>query len=263
MRSCCSGHLDPAPSPKLSLVGKGAALRKPVQLLCRPPRFSTGTPGRLAAPPVSLEMAEGRKLAEFEARECYSCHATALTTTEPLSAAHYQPGITCEALSWSRPSSCPQPWTRGDDDDLEIVNPPLFSAVSVDFCGACHSTPKDAELMGVVGPLTARFPAYRLEKSRCWGRAGDAGSPASPATIPISHWKRDAAAYDSACLRCHANGACRQRTRICASGCLPCGKVSLHVLPHGKNQDGRHSLRLHRSRHPYCRGRISFPGLRR
>ena len=165
------------------------------------------TPGRLAAPPVSLEMAEGRKLAEFEARECYSCHATALTTTEPLSAAHYQPGITCEACHGPGRAHVAA-MDAGDDDDLEIVNPAHYSpAVSVDFCGACHSTPKDAELMGVVGPLTARFPAYRLEKSRCWGRAGDARLTCFACHNPHQPLERDAAAYDSACLRCHANGA--------------------------------------------------------
>jgi len=159
------------------------------------------TPGRLAAPPVSLEMAEGRKLAEFEARECYSCHATALTTTEPLSAAHYQPGITCEACHGPGRAHVAA-MDAGDDDDLEIVNPAHYSpAVSVDFCGACHSTPKDAELMGVVGPLTARFPAYRLEKSRCWGRAGDARLTCFACHNPHQPLERDAAAYDSACLR--------------------------------------------------------------
>jgi len=165
------------------------------------------TPGRLAAPPVSLEMAEGRKLAEFEARECYSCHATALTTTEPLSAAHYQPGITCEACHGPGRAHIAA-MEAEDSGDLMIVNPAtLPPAVAVDFCGACHSTPKDAELMGIVGPLTARFPAYRLEKSRCWGQTGDARLTCFACHNPHRPLERDPAAYDAACLRCHANGA--------------------------------------------------------
>jgi hypothetical protein len=164
------------------------------------------TPGRLAAPPVSLEMAEGRKLAEFEARECYSCHATALTTTEPLSAAHYEPGITCEACHGPGRAHI-EAMEAADFDNMKIVNPARLSpAVAVDFCGACHSTPKDAELMGIVGPLTARFPAYRLEKSRCWGQSGDARLTCFGCHNPHQPLERDAAGYDAACLRCHANG---------------------------------------------------------
>jgi hypothetical protein len=163
------------------------------------------TPGRLAAPPVSLEMAEGRRLAEFEARECYSCHATALTTTEPLSAAHYQPGVTCEACHGPGRAHIAA-MDAADFDELNIVNPAtLPPAVAVDFCGACHSTPKDAELMGVVGPLTARFPAYRLEKSRCWGQTGDARLTCFACHNPHQPLQRDPAAYDAACLHCHAN----------------------------------------------------------
>ena len=164
------------------------------------------TPGRLAAAPVSLEMAEGRKLAEFEARECYSCHATALTTTEPLSTVHYQPGVTCEGCHGPGRAHVAAV-DAGEDAELHIVNPAaLKPALAVDFCGACHSTPKDAELMGIVGPLTARFPAYRLEKSRCWGQSGAAGLTCFACHNPHRPLERDAAAYDAACLRCHGSG---------------------------------------------------------
>ena len=51
-----------------------------------------------------------------------------------------------------------------------IMNPKRLSpGESVDFCGSCHGTYWDVELSGGTGVATARFPAYRLEKSRCWG----------------------------------------------------------------------------------------------
>lgn len=216
------------------------------------------TPGRLAAPPVSIEMAEGRKLAEFEARECYSCHATALTTTEPLSAAHYQPGITCEACHGPGRAHIAA-MNAGDDDQLNIVNPAnLTPALAVDFCGACHSTPKDAEMMGVVGPLTARFPAYRLEKSRCWGQAGDARLTCFACHNPHRPLERDPAAYDFACLRCHANGAAatapasalQAACPVAQSRCTSCHMEKIHM--DGIHYDFTdHNIRIVRAGAPF------------
>jgi hypothetical protein len=61
-------------------------------------------------------------------------------------------------------------------------------------------------LMGVVGKVTARFPAYRLVKSHCWGVNGDARLTCFACHNPHKPLETDAAAYDAACLRCHANG---------------------------------------------------------
>jgi hypothetical protein len=93
-------------------------------------------------------------------------------------------------------------------DDPHIVNPAKFAPLrAVDFCGACHGTPRDVELSGAGGRITVRFPAYRLEKSRCWGAAGDARLTCFACHNPHRPLERDPAAYDAACLRCHKNGA--------------------------------------------------------
>ena len=165
------------------------------------------TPGRLQAPPVSMEMAEGRKMAEFEARKCFSCHSTALTTAEPLSAAQFHPGVTCEACHGPGRQHIAVVKAATDAADLRVVNPAKMTpAKAVDFCGACHGTAKDIELAGTAGKITVRFPAYRLEKSRCWGVAGDARLTCFACHNPHQPLQHEAAAYDSACLKCHANG---------------------------------------------------------
>ena len=164
------------------------------------------TPGRLADSPVSLDSALGREVAGFEARTCYVCHASALTSTEPVSLARFQPGITCEGCHGPGRSHS-EAQKAGNWDDDTIVNPARFTAAaSVDFCGACHGTPKDVELMGFVGTLTVRFPAYRLEKSRCWGQNGDARLTCFACHNPHQALEKNPAAYDTACLRCHAMG---------------------------------------------------------
>jgi hypothetical protein len=64
--------------------------------------------------------------------------------------------------------------TEGNQASSFMLNPAsLDPSDSVDFCGACHRTSLDVIQMGMHGVLTARFPAYRLEASRCWGSDGD------------------------------------------------------------------------------------------
>lgn len=179
------------------------------------------TPGRLQAPPVSLEMAEGRKMADFEARKCFSCHSTALTTAEPLSAAQFHPGVTCEACHGPGREHIAVVKAANDASGLHVVNPAKMTpAKAVDFCGACHGTPKDVEVAGTAGKITVRFPAYRLEKSRCWGVAGDARLTCFACHNPHQPLEREATAYDAACLKCHANsGAAKEQVAAKQPAC--------------------------------------------
>lgn len=164
------------------------------------------TPGRLQGAPLSLDMAAGRKVAEFEARKCLACHATALTTAEPLTAAQFHPGVGCEACHGPGRAHA-EAMKSKTSTDFEIVSPARLKPVqAVDFCGACHGAPRDVVLAGTVGKITVRFPAYRLVKSRCWGANGDARLTCFACHDPHRPLERAPAAYDVACLRCHANG---------------------------------------------------------
>jgi hypothetical protein len=164
------------------------------------------TPGRLQAAPLTLDMAEGRKIAPFEARKCLACHSTALTTAEPVSAAQFHPGIGCEACHGPGRAHVAA-MKANTSTDLQIVSPARLKPVqAVDFCGACHGAPRDVVLAGTVGRITVRFPAYRLVRSRCWGATGDARLTCFACHDPHKPLEHDSAAYDVACLRCHANG---------------------------------------------------------
>jgi hypothetical protein len=160
------------------------------------------------AVPDSLDKAVGRHLTDNEVRGCFNCHNTASTTSDQFQPEQSTPGVTCEA--------CHGPGADhiaaikaglGEQGATMILNPKYLNPVeSVDFCGACHRTWWDVTLSGSTGIKSLRFPPYRLENSRCWGK-GDARLTCVACHDPHGPLKREAAAYDPNCLSCHVNAA--------------------------------------------------------
>ena len=205
------------------------------------------TPGRLHGTPASLSMAGGRRVENFEARTCFACHTTAMSSSVPLDTRSVVPGVHCEACHGPgaahvaaararKPTDAGQPWNRA------ILNPGrLAPTEAVDLCGSCHSTRWDVLQMGAVGVQTVRFPAYRLQGSRCWlssgapAKAGGSPQTSSPPTgqtgpqagdarltcfschDPHAPLDRVAADYDSGCLSCHRT----QKQAVAAVASLP------------------------------------------
>ncbi len=176
------------------------------------------TPGRLDGAPASLPMALGRTIEGFEAETCFRCHTTTLRATEPLDPKTVVAGVHCEACHGpgaahiaavrAHPPGTPAASTAWD---RAILNPARLSpSQAVDLCGSCHSTAWDVVAMGAAGVQTVRFPAYRLEGSRCWIASGPGGSGDPRLTCfachdPHSPLDRVPADYDRACLSCHSN----------------------------------------------------------
>ena len=143
------------------------------------------------------------------------------------------PGVTCEACHG--PGADHVAAMKADVEGGEgfIMNPAhLDRTASVDFCGSCHLTWVDVELGGAMGSPTVRFPAYRLQNSRCWEK-GDARITCVACHDPHRPLVRDAAYYDQKCLGCHVSGvgtrptqdhpgkACPQSDHNCASCHMP------------------------------------------
>jgi formate-dependent nitrite reductase cytochrome c552 subunit len=129
-----------------------------------------------------------------------------------------------------------------------IMNPAHLGPVdSVDFCGACHRTSVDVVLTGAKGIQTLRFPAYRLQRSRCWGK-GDARITCIACHDPHLPLVTDVATYDRNCLNCHMRSAAStpmhlQRARACPVGqknCVTCHMPKRDVQEmHGAFTDHR------------------------
>jgi hypothetical protein len=60
------------------------------------------------------------------------------------------------------------------------------------------------KLSNTHGPSTTRSAPYRLVTSKCWGTKGDARLVCTACHDPHQQLETTAAAYDHACLKCHA-----------------------------------------------------------
>ncbi|MBZ5514534.1 MAG: cytochrome c family protein [Acidobacteriia bacterium] len=162
------------------------------------------TAGHPHSVPLDLEAALGRQMGADETQSCFGCHTTASTTGGRFDPEHLFPGVACEA--------CHGPGAKHaaaikagkfEEGSTLILNPAHLDPVDlVDFCGACHRTWADVSEAGTTGVVTARFPPYRLESSRCWGK-GDARLTCLACHDPHQPLPHDPRSYDERCLRCH------------------------------------------------------------
>jgi hypothetical protein len=183
------------------------------------------TTGRTQFQPTRIETALGRRMSPDEPPLCFGCHSTASSTDAVFRPEKMILGVTCEACHGPGLRHVAQMNLEYDEKTPTLIfNPARLSpADSMDFCGACHRTSADVSLNPVSGIFVLRFPAYRLEQSRCWGN-GDARLTCTACHDAHKPRVQEAAFYDKVCLSCHspASGAAKDRVHIGAC------KVSNH-----------------------------------
>jgi hypothetical protein len=190
------------------------------------------TPSRGLSEPQNIEQAMGRPVTGGELIRCFACHATASTINDKFDRRRTTPGITCEACHGPGLNHVVAEQT-GQEVGV-IFNPSKLSPVdAVDFCGSCHGTWWDVKLAGLVGMANIRAQPYRLEKSRCWGKTGDARLACVACHDPHQPLVRNSGSYDRNCLSCHEAAAsakaasdhpgpaCKVSTKDCASCHMP------------------------------------------
>lgn len=160
----------------------------------------------------SLASALGRPITD--PRVCFGCHSTEATTSDHFDPQEMVPGVTCEACHGPGAQHVALMSTaQGGQGPSMIFNPARLGPVtSVDFCGACHRTSVDVAFLDIRGLFTLRFPAYRLEGSRCWTKP-DARLTCFACHDPHQPLVRETSSYDKNCVACH-NGVIRTRTGL-------------------------------------------------
>jgi|HubBroStandDraft_4_1064222.scaffolds.fasta_scaffold00186_20 hypothetical protein len=179
----------------------------------------------------SIGTAVGRTLPPMEIRKCFACHAAGVTADGGFS--DVIPGVACEACHGPGADHVAAMKSHVEGGEGLIMNPKrLDRTASVDFCGACHMTWVDVQLDEATGASTVRFPAYRLENSKCWSK-GDARITCVGCHDPHQPLVRTSAHYDEKCLGCHLTTpgttptkdhpgkACPQADHNCASCHMP------------------------------------------
>lgn len=200
------------------------------------------TPGRKLSEAQNVEQAMARPVNGAELVRCFACHATGSTISDKLERSRLIPGITCEAChgpglshAIAQKAAYAEGQVLESDKKTDLIFDPakLNPADAVDFCGSCHGTWWDVKLAPPVGIANVRAQPYRLEKSRCWGKNGDARITCVACHDPHEKLVRDTASYDKNCLTCHLGTssmkqsldhpgpACKVSTRDCASCHMP------------------------------------------
>ena len=134
-----------------------------------PPRShrSVSLPQPSARSSDAGERAGGRTVDMTEARRCFNCHAVNVPASGPIT--NITPGVGCEACHGPGKDHTVAMQAGLPQGTALILNPAHLRPVDqVDFCGACHATSMDIQIFGTLGLPSIRFPAYRLQNSRCW-----------------------------------------------------------------------------------------------
>jgi hypothetical protein len=160
------------------------------------------TLGYIGSHPQNVEDAAGRRISPDEARDCFSCHSTASVSGGHLQLGELMPGVTCEG--------CHGPGVEhvaamkaGDLKSSHIFNPGSLDTEDLsDFCGSCHRSWQQVEMMHLQGIKDVRFQPYRLAMSRCFDPA-DSRISCLACHNPHEQVRTDPAFYDSKCLACH------------------------------------------------------------
>jgi len=216
------------------------------------------TMGHAQRPPPLLEEAIGNWMDETALTACLRCHATAATSGNGLQLDQMIPGIGCEGCHGPGANHIETVRT-GNSKGSHIFNPgDLPPGRITDFCGACHRTTLDTIEMRLTGVLNIRFPAYRLQTSRCWGSAGDPRLTCMACHDPHVPLVTTSASYDQNCLSCHANSAASKPSpdhpgKACPVGqkeCTSCHMPKYEIKEmHADFTD--HKIAIHRPGEPF------------
>lgn len=160
------------------------------------------TLGYTGTRPHNVEEAAGRRISPDDTRDCFACHSTASVSGGHLQLKSLMRGITCEG--------CHGPGAEhvaalraGHAGSAHIFNPGRLDTEDLsDFCGSCHRSWQQVEMMHLQGIVDVRFQPYRLGMSRCFDPS-DPRISCLACHNPHQQLRTDRAFYNSKCLACH------------------------------------------------------------
>lgn len=221
------------------------------------------TPTRALDSPKDVEEAMDRPIGPTEVSRCFGCHTTASSIGDNFDEEHLILGVTCEACHGpgAKHVAAMKTLIKGNlaaAQQSDIFNSAHLSPIdSVEFCGACHGTWWDVKNSGAKGVATTRSAPYRLVTSKCWGK-GDARLTCIACHDPHEQLQTSSAAYDHACLKCHAATPGATPTAehpgktcpVAAKNCSSCHMPKVFV-PEMHSDFTDHRIRIVRAGEPF------------
>ena len=222
--------------------------------------YTLGSP-RAAA--KSFEEAFGRAMDSLDTKDCFSCHATAAVGEGKLQLDKLMPGVTCEGCHGAGEKHVALMKTKPKDGaterlgDKAILNPGHFDTEGqAQFCGACHRTWAQVQLMKAQGVVNVRFQPYRIFGSKCYD-FDDKRISCTACHNPHEATKQDTKYYDAKCLACHqkVNATATQKVAsLCKAGkvdnCVSC-HMPQYEIPGSHHKFTDHQIRIVRAGEPY------------
>lgn len=220
--------------------------------------YTMGTPHE---PAKSLLEAAGRQMGAAEVKDCFSCHATAAVAAMNLQLDRLTPGLTCEGChgAGERHVTLMKSLTGKEKPaDKQILNPGNFDTEGQSqFCGSCHRTWTQVQLLRVQGVNNVRFQPYRLFQSQCYN-FDDKRISCTACHNPHEQLHKEASFYDAKCAACHQlkgePADAGKKGPICKAGktqnCASC-HMPLYEIPGSHFKFTDHLIRVVRPGEPY------------
>ena len=225
--------------------------------------YTLGSPRGAAK---SLEEAFGRMMDSLDTKDCFSCHSTAAVSEGKLQLDKMTPGITCEGCHGAGEKHVvlmkSKDAAKEKLSDKAILNPGHFDTEGQSqFCGSCHRTWAQVQLMKAQGVVNVRFQPYRIFGSKCYD-FDDKRISCTACHDPHDNSKRPASFYDSKCIACHQQPKPEQTkpeqrlkmSPVCKAGkiqnCASCYMPD-YEIPGSHHKFTDHQIRIVRAGEPY------------
>lgn len=222
--------------------------------------YTLGSPRGAAK---SLEEAFGRMMDSLDTKDCFSCHSTAAVSEGKLQLDNMTPGITCEGCHGAGDKHValmktkPKEGAKGRQGETAILNPGHFDTEGQSqFCGSCHRTWAQVQLMKAQGVVNVRFQPYRIFSSKCYD-FDDKRISCTACHDPHDNSKRPAGFYDGKCIACHQPSTGKEKLKVittCKTGktqnCTVC-HMPEYEIPGSHHKFTDHQIRIVRTGEPY------------
>ena len=214
--------------------------------------YTLGAPREVAK---TLEESFGRLMDSLDTKDCFSCHATAAVSERQLQLDKMMPGITCEGCHGAGEKHLAlmkgkSDGVTGRQGETGILNPGRFDTEGLSqFCGSCHRTWAQVQLMKAQGVVNVRFQPYRIFGSKCYD-FDDKRISCTACHNPHEAMKQETAFYDAKCLACHSKAEAAATVKMsapCKAGkknnCASC-HMPQYEIPGSHHKFTDHQIRV-------------------